>query len=122
MGNLTDFFGITTEVLSNEFITSNTLTAAASVEINYTDAQIFNLTPNQNTTLDIINPIVGIQKDIIITGAGGSYTIAFTVSGGSGTFNKISGDYDDAASTKNLISIACYSSTEFWYSISQIAV
>ena len=40
----------------------------------------------------------------------------------SGTFNLISGEYDDTAGVKNLYSIMCVSADEFWYSISQIAV
>ena len=56
-----------------------------------------------------------------MTGAGSSYTLSFQVGGSSGTFNKIAGDYDDTSSKKNLIQITCVASTEFWYSISQIA-
>ena len=36
------------------------------------------------------------------------------------TFNKISGTYDDTASTKNFIQITCVGNTEFWYTCSQI--
>ena len=60
-------------------------------------------------------------SEVIVTGAGGSYTLTFNVGGVAGTFNKISGDYDDTASTKNFIQLTCVSTTEFWYSISQIA-
>ena len=38
-----------------------------------------------------------------------------------GTFNKISGTYDDTSAKKNFIQITCVSATEFWYTISQIA-
>jgi hypothetical protein len=110
------------EKVDAEFTTSSTLTAGATVNVDFDAAQVFTLTPNQNTTLNITNPKVGITKAIILTGAGGSYTLAFTVGGASGTFNKIAGDYDDTSSTKNFIQILCVSSTEFWYSISQIAV
>ena len=105
-------------LIGDEFTTSDALTAAGTVNVDYADAQIFTLTPNQNTTLNIVNPKVGIQKSIVITGTGSSYTIAFTVGGASGTFNKIAGDYDDTSGKKNLISILCQSATEFWYSIS----
>lgn len=109
------------EKIDDEFKTSDVLTAGATVDVDFDAAQIFTLTPNQNTTLNITNPKVGITKSVIMTGAGGSYTLAFTVGGASGTFNKIAGDYDDTSSTKNFIQVFCVSATEFWYSISQIA-
>ena len=109
------------EKIDNEFTTSSVLTAGATVDVDFDAAQLFTLTPDQNTTLNITNPKVGITKSIIVTGAGGSYTLAFTVGGASGTFNLIAGEYDDTSSTKNFIQIICVSATEFWYSISQIA-
>jgi hypothetical protein len=109
------------EKIDDEFTTSDVLTAAATVDVDFDAAQIFTLTPDQSTTLNITNPKIGITKTLIVTGAGGSYTLAFTVGGASGTFNLIAGEYDDASSTKNLIQIICVSATEFWYSISQIA-
>jgi len=61
-------------------------------------------------------------KTLQITGGGGSYTLAFgTINGSSGTFNKVSGDFDDTSSAKNLIQIKFISTTEAWYAISQIA-
>ena len=121
MANLSDFSIVPYENIDNEFKTSNSLTVGATVDIDFDVAQVFTLTPNQNTTLNITNPKVGISKAIIVTGAGGTYTLSFTVGGASGTFNLIAGEYDDTSSTKNFIQILCVSSTEFWYSISQIA-
>ena len=109
------------EKIDDEFTTSDTLTAAATVDVDFDAAQVFTLTPDQNTTLNITNPKVGITKSVIVTGAGSTYTLSFTVGGSSGTFNLIAGEYDDTSSTKNFIQIICVSSTEFWYSISQIA-
>ena len=109
------------EKVDNEFKTSDALTAAATVDVNFDTAQIFTLTPTSSTTLNITNPKIGITKAIIVTGAGGSYTLSFTVGGVAGTFNLIAGDYDDTSSTKNFIQIICVSATEFWYSISQIS-
>ena len=109
------------EKIDNEFTTSSVLTAGATVDVDFDAAQVFALTPDQNTTLNITNPKVGMTKAIILTGAGGSYTLAFTVGGASGTFNLINGEYDDTSSTKNFNQIICVSTTEFWYSISQIA-
>ena len=115
------FTKVTSSVTGDEFTSSSALTAGATVAVDYTAAQVFTLTPNQNTTLNITNPVVGVQKSIIVTGAGSSYTIALNVGGSAGTFNKVSGDYDDTSSKKNLFSILCVGPTEFWYSISQIA-
>ncbi len=104
-----------------EFTTASALTAGATVALDYTAAQVFTLTPNANTTINITNPIIGVSKVIVMTGAGGSYTLTFNVGGAAGTFNKISGDYDDTSSTKNFIQVTCVGATEFWYTISQIA-
>ena len=112
---------ISYEKINDEFKTSNTLTAGASVDVNFDAAQVFTLTPDQNTTLNITNPKIGITKSVIVTGVSGSYTLAFTVGGVAGTFNLIAGEYDDTAALKNFIQIMCVSPTEFWYSISQIA-
>ena len=110
------------EKIDNEFTTSSALTAGAAVDVDFDAAQVFTLTPNQNTTLNITNPKIGMTKAIIVTGAGSTYALSFTVGGASGTFNLIAGEYDDTSATKNFIQIICVSATEFWYSISQIAV
>lgn len=109
------------EKIDDEFTTSDALTAASTVDVDFDAAQIFTLTPTSSTTLNITNPKIGITKTVIVTGAGSSYTLSFNVGGASGTFNLIAGEYDDTSSTKNLIQIICVGSTEFWYSISQIA-
>ena len=112
---------VTSVKVGTEFITASALTAAATIDVDYTAAQVFTLTPNANTTLNITNPVIGVTKAIVVTGAGGSYTLGFTVGGSAGTFNKISGDYSDTAAAKNFIQITCVGATEFWYTISQIA-
>jgi hypothetical protein len=109
------------EQVDAEFTTSSALSAAATVAVNFDAAQVFTLTPNQNTTLNVTNPKIGVTKTLILTGSGGSRTIAFQVGGSSGTFNRINGEYDDTSGKKNLIQITCVAATEFWYSISQIA-
>lgn len=109
------------ELLTGGFNTVTALTPAATVNVDYDSAQIFTLTPTSNTTLNITNPVIGLSKSIIITGAGSSYTITLNVGGAAGTFNKIVGDYDDTSAKKNLIQIMCVGATEFWYTISQIA-
>ena len=112
---------VTNTQVGTEFTTTSALTAGATVALDYTAAQVFTLTPNANTTINITNPVIGVSKVIIITGAGGSYTVGYTVAGAAGTFNKISGTYNDTASTKNFIQITCVGATEFWYTCSQIA-
>ena len=110
------------EKVDAEFTTSSALTAGATVAVDFDAAQVFTLTPNQNTTFNVTNPKIGITKTMIVTGAGSSYTAdTWTVGGSSGTFNKIAGTYDDTSSTKNFYQITCVGATEFWYSISQIA-
>jgi hypothetical protein len=112
---------VTSTKVGTEFTTATALTPAATIDVDYTAAQVFTLTPNANTTLNITNPVIGVTKAIVVTGAGGSYTVGFTVGGSAGTFNKISGDYSDTAAAKNFIQITCVGATEFWYTISQIA-
>ena len=112
---------ITHSKVGSEFTSSHSLTPAAAIDVDFNEAQIFSLTPNQNTTLNITNPVVGISKVIVITGSGATNIISYTVGGVAGTFNLIAGEYDDTAALKNFIQIMCVSPTEFWYSISQIA-
>tara|TARA_B100001250_G_scaffold397248_1_gene404163 strand:+ start:1323 stop:1706 length:384 start_codon:yes stop_codon:yes gene_type:complete len=111
---------VTNTQVGTEFTSTSALTAGATVSLDYTSAQVFTLTPNTNTTINITNPVVGVSKVIVMTGAGSSNTLTFNVGGAAGTFNKISGDYDDTSSKKNFIQITCVGNTEFWYSISQI--
>ncbi len=113
---------VTSVKVGTEFTTASALTAAATIDVDYTAAQVFTLTPNANTTLNITNPVIGVSKVIVVTGAGGTNTVGFTVGGAAGTFNLIAGEYDDTAALKNFIQLMCVSPTEFWYSISQIAV
>ena len=112
---------VTSTKVGTEFTTATALTPAATIDVDYTAAQVFTLTPNANTTLNITNPVIGVTKAIVVTGAGSSYTVGFTLGGSAGTFNKISGDYDDTSAKKNFIQITCVGATEFWYTISQIA-
>ncbi len=111
---------VTSAKAGSEFTTATALTMASPVALDYTDAQVFTLTPNANMTINITSPVIGVTKAIVITGGGGSSTLTFNVGGAAGTFNKISGDYDDTSATKNFIQVTCVGATEFWYTISQI--
>ena len=90
-------------------------------DVDWTSAQIFIEYMTNSIILNVTNPVIGISKSIIATGSGNSSTITLNVGGAAGTFNLISGEYDDTSGVKNLYSIMCVSATEFWYSISQIA-
>ena len=111
---------VTSAKAGSEFTTAAALTMASPVALDYTAAQVFTLTPNANMTINITNPVIGVSKVIVITGGGGSSTLTFNVGGAAGTFNKISGDYDDTSAKKNFIQVTCVGATEFWYTISQI--
>jgi len=112
---------VTVGKVHDQFKTSSALGSSATENVDWDTAQVFTLTPSQSTTLNVVNPTVGLQKTAVITGSGNTYTITLNVSGAAGTFNLISGEYDDTAGVKNLYSILCVGATEFWYSISQIA-
>ena len=107
--------------LAAEFNTSSALSAGAAVNVDCSTAQVFSLTPDQNTALNITNPRIGSTKIIVVTGAGGGYSLSWTVGGSSGTFNLVAGTYNDTSATKNFIQLTCVAPTEFWYTISQIA-
>jgi|TARA_B110000211_G_scaffold124396_1_gene143357 hypothetical protein len=109
--------------VGNEFKTISALTPAATIDVSFgttNGASVFTLTPTSNTVLNFTNVLPGINKYIIITGTAYNYTLNYTVGGGAGTFNKISGAYDDSGNMKNLLQILCVGNSEFWYSISQI--
>ena len=113
---------ITSDILADEFNTTGALTAGATVNVDFKDAEVFTLTPNANTSFNIQNHVIWITNIILVKGAGSSYTAnTWTVGGSSGTFNRVSGEYDDTSGTKNLIQILCISATEFWYTIVQPA-
>jgi len=109
--------------VGTEFKTLSAITPASTVDVSFgtsNGASAFTLTPTSNTIINFTNVVPGINKYIVITGTGNSYTLGFTVGGGAGTFNKISGAYNDSSSMKNLLQVLCVGNSEFWYSISQI--
>ena len=109
--------------VGTEFKTLASLTPSGVINVPFgtsNGAAVFTLTLNSNSTLNLVDVSPGINKHIVVTGSGGGRTINFTVGGGAGIFNKISGAYNDASGIKNLIQILCVGNSEFWYSISQI--
>ena len=108
---------ITSRVIHDEFQTVSSLTAASTIAIDWNSAQVFTLTPGQNTTFTFSDYKVGMVKVIIVTGSGNSRTLTFP-----STAEHLGGDYSDTSNVKNFIQIICTndsSSPEFFYTISQ---
>tara|TARA_A100001391_G_C5084432_1_gene280730 strand:- start:5646 stop:6581 length:936 start_codon:yes stop_codon:yes gene_type:complete len=117
-----DTSSVTGTMLGAEFTASQALSSGTTVAVNTNLADVFTLTLGHSATLNFTNVAVGDLKTIIITGGGGSYTLALgTINTASATYNKISGTYSDTSSAKNLLQIKFISTTEAWYSYSQIA-
>jgi hypothetical protein len=113
---------VTSGVLGDEYTSSSSLTSATAITVDTSSADVFTLTAGHSATLNFTNVIVGDLKTLVVTGGGSSYTLTLgTVNGSSATYNLISGTYDDTSSTKNFIQIKFISTTEAWYTISQIS-
>lgn len=103
---------ITYAKLADEFTTVDALTAAATVDIDFADAQVYTLTITEETTLTFSNVSTGMVKDIIVTG---DYGLTLPA-----TLKEISGTYDGTVS--NLIQVVSTNgATEQWGTISQEA-
>ena len=112
---------VTAAKLADEFTAAQAVTSAAAITLDGGAYDVFTWTSGHSTTLAFTNITLGMTKSIIITGSGGSNTVAFgNINGSSGTFNLISGTYSDAA-VKNLIQLKFISTSECWYTISQIS-
>ena len=108
-------------MLADEFNAAQAVTSAASIALDGGAYDVFHWTAAHSTTIEFTNITLGMTKSLMITGSGGSLTVAFDdINGSSGTFNLISGTYSDAA-VKNLIQLKFISTSECWYTISQIA-
>jgi len=122
-----DTNSVTGTMLGAEFTASAALSSGTTVAVDTDTADVFTLTLGHSATLNFTNVAIGDFKTIIITGGGGSYTVALgTITDTSsttvtGSFNKISGTYSDTSSAKNLLQIKFISTTEAWYSYSQIS-
>ena len=107
--------------LGVEFTAAQAVTSAATITCDGGAYDVFTWTAGHSTTIEFTNITLGMTKSLMITGSGGSLTVAFDdINGSSGTFNLISGTYSDAA-VKNLIQLKFISASECWYTISQIA-
>ena len=117
-----DTNSVTGTMLGAEFTASQPLSSGTSVAVDTDTADVFTLTLGHSATLNFTNVAIGDFKTIIITGGGGSYTVTLgTINTASATYNKISGTYSDTSSAKNLLQIKFISTTEAWYSYSQIS-
>ena len=104
---------ITYSKLADEFTTIDPLTAGATVDIDFTDAQVYTLTITEATTITFSSVSTGMVKDIIVTG---DFALTLPTS-----LKEISGTYDGTVS--NLIQVVSTNgATEQWGSISQEAV
>jgi len=113
---------ITSNVLEDRYTASSAVTSGASITIDSSSADIFTWTAGHSATIDFTNIKIGDVVTLEVTGGGGSYTLTLqNINGSAGTFNKISGDYDDTSAAKNLIEFKFISTSAAWYQISQIA-
>jgi hypothetical protein len=104
---------ITYAKLADEFTTVDPLTAGATVNVNFEDAQVYTLTITEATEITFSNVSTGMVKDIIVTG---NFGLTLPTS-----LKEISGTYDGTVS--NLIQVVSTNgATEQWGTISQEAV
>lgn len=113
---------VTNSVLGDEYTATSALSSAATIAVDTDSADVFTYTAGHSATLNFTDVVIGAMKTLVITGGGGSYTVTLGTSNtASCTYNKISGDYDDTGSTKNLIQIKWVAVNEAWYTINQPA-
>jgi len=123
----------TTETYPYIISPTSSLTAAATVSVNFSGSSVFTLTPSENFVLDLEGAQPGLNKTVVVTGDGSS-TLTLAADGalsGSGagfsSFLLLAGEYDNTSNTKNFIqfqSVGATGSTglqEIFYSISQPA-
>jgi len=113
---------VTNAKLGVEYTATSAVSSAATIAVDTAVADIFTYTAGHSATLNFTNVVIGAMKSLVITGGGTSKTVTLGTSNtASCTYNKISGDYDDTGSTKNLIQIKWVAVNEAWYTINQPA-
>ena len=113
---------VTYNKIGVEFTASSSVSSASTIAIDCDTADVYTWTAGHSATLNFTNIEIGMVKSFYIIGGGSSYTMTLgTMNGSSGTWNKITGDYDDTSSKKNLIQIKFISTAIAWYTISQPA-
>ncbi len=113
---------ITSAKLGAEYTTAQAVTSAATITLDTNAYDVFTWTVGHTANIDFTNVVIGKVKTLVVTGGGSSYALTLrNINGSSGTFNLISGTYDDTGSTKNIIQVKFISTSEAWYTISKIA-
>ena len=113
---------ITSAKLGAEYTAAQAVTSAATITLDTNAYDVFTWTAGHTANVDFTNVVIGKVKTLVVTGGGSSYALTLrNINGSSGTFNLISGTYDDTGSTKNIIQIKFISTSEAWYTISKIA-
>ena len=112
---------ITSDKLGAEYTSAQAVTSAATITLDTDAYDVFTWTVGHTANIDFTNVVIGKVKTLVVTGGGSSYGLTLrNINGSTGTFNKISGTYDDTSSTKNIIQIKFISTSEAWYTISKI--
>ena len=112
---------ITSDKLGAEYTSAQAVTSAATITLDTDAYDVFTWTVGHTANIDFTNVVIGKVKTLVVTGGGSSYGLTLrNINGSTGTFNKISGTYDDTSSTKNIIQVKFISTSEAWYTISKI--
>ena len=112
---------ITSAKLGAEYTSAQAVTSAATITLDTSAYDVFTWTAGHTANIDFTNVVIGKVKTLVVTGGGSSYALTLrNINGSSGTFNLISGTYDDTGSTKNIIQVKFISTSEAWYTISKI--
>ena len=112
---------ITSAKLGAEYTSAQAVTSAATITLDTNAYDVFTWTAGHTANIDFTNVVIGKVKTLVVTGGGSSYALTLrNINGSSGTFNLISGTYDDTGSTKNIIQVKFISTSEAWYTISKI--
>lgn len=107
--------------LAARYTESGTLTDSSSITVDTGAKNIYTHTITQATTFNFTNAAIGQVHTLVITGDASNGITLGTINTNSATWNKISGDFDEANAVKNLIEIKFISTSEAWYQISQVA-
>jgi len=112
---------VTHDKLSPRYTESGTLNDSATISVDASAKNIYTHTITQATTFNFTGAAIGQVLTLIITGDATNGITLGTINTNSATWNKISGDFDEANAVKNLIEIKFISTSEAWYQISQVA-
>ena len=113
--------GVDHDQLAARYTESGTLTDGSSITVAANSKNIYTHTITQATTFNFTGAAIGQVLTLVITGDASNGITLGTINTNSATWNKISGDFDEANAVKNLIEIKFISTSEAWYQISQIA-